>query len=102
MRKIMLTALVALSSLMALSFNAQAALICWDASGNTATWHVGDTVNPFNVLDDTGAYCLAYGNELAYLNANFTGLHGRKGNPVEGVKITTFTGDDAAFIIDNL
>lgn len=94
------TILVAL--LFASATTANAALQCDDQDGNSAFWRVGDSTNVFNSLG-TVTRCTAWDNELAYIKGNFTGLKGRKGNPIGAPgPIIVYVGDDAEFIVENL
>ena len=81
---------------------ANAALQCDDDDGNSVIWRIGDATD---VLDSLGTVtrCVAWDNELLYIERNFTGLRGRKGDPIAAPgPIITYVGDDAEFIVDNL
>ena len=83
--------------LLALSFNASAALSCGDSTGS-ATWSVGQTTLAFDALGvDNEVWCMAYGKELHYVQTNFPGIRWRS-----GASVMFWSGDDAAFIIENL
>jgi len=81
---------------------ANAALQCDDDTGSSAFWRVGDSPAVFDSLG-TVTRCIAWDNELAYIQRNFTGLKARKGNPIEAPgPIIVYVGDDAEFIVENL
>lgn len=88
--------------LLASATSANAALQCYDDDGNTATWRVGASPDVFGSLG-TVTRCIAWDNELAYIERNFTGLKTRKGAPIgEPGPIMVYVGDDAEFIVENL
>ncbi len=88
--------------LLASATSANAALQCYDEEGNTATWRVGASPDVFSGLG-TVTRCIAWDNELAYIEKNFTGLRMRKGTPIgEPGPIVVYVGDDAEFIVENL
>ena len=97
MKRTILAALLSASAT-----TANAALQCDDADGNSAFWRVGDSPAVFDSLG-TVTRCLAWDNELAYIQRNFVGLKARKGNPIGAPgPIIVYVGDDAEFIVENL
>jgi hypothetical protein len=88
--------------LFASATTADAALQCDDDAGNAVLWRIGDSAEAFDSLG-TVTSCMAWDNELAYIEQNFTGLRGRKGNPIGAPgPIVVYVGDDARFIVENL
>ncbi len=93
-------------ALLAASFPASAALVCAnDEYGDRAIWRVGDAANVLDQIDGSpsdAVWCWASGAELTYIKKNFTGLHGRNGTSLDGFTLTTWSGAEAVFILDNL
>jgi len=88
--------------LLASATTANAALQCEDEDGNSVIWRVGSSPDVFESLG-TVTRCIAWDNELLYIQRNFTGLKGRKGNPIGAPgPIVVYVGDDAEFIVANL
>jgi len=88
-------------ALLALSFPANAALICYiDSLGTNITWTVG---NKFYGAWTTPTYCYANGPELAYIQQHFSGLRMRTGLTIDGAQpLVAWFDDDADFIVNNL
>jgi len=93
-------------ALLAASFPASAALVCAnDEYGEHGVWRVGDAADVFDQIDSSpsdAVWCQASGAELTYIKRNFTGLHGRNGTSLDGFTLTTWSGAEAVFILDNL
>ena len=81
---------------------AEAALQCDDDAGNSVLWRIGDSAEVFDSLG-TVTSCMAWDNELAYIEKNFTGLRGRRGSPIGAPgPMVVYVGDDAHFIVENM
>lgn len=93
--------LLALAALLTLSLDASAALVCADDYGNRGQWYVGQNADVAlgAIADDSTAWCMATGAELAYIRSNFTGL---RQHTTKGLGVTIWQGEDAAFILGNL
>jgi hypothetical protein len=93
-------------ALLAASFPASAALVCAnDEYSETGVWRLGDAATVLDQIDSSpsdAVWCQASGAELAYIKKNFTGLHGRNGTSLDGFTLSTWSGADAVFIIENL
>jgi hypothetical protein len=93
-------------ALLAASFPASAALVCSnDEYSETGVWRVGDAATVLDQIDSIpsdAVWCQASGAELTYIKKNFTGLHGRNGTSLDGFTLSTWSGADAVFIIENL
>jgi hypothetical protein len=85
-----------LLGLLALNGSANAALDCFNDQGQDVTWTVGAIVPNFNTEPGVYVDCAANGNELLFIQENFTGIRYTKFGLVE------WTGDDATFIYQNL
>lgn len=94
MRKILLAVTLA-----AICTDANAVLQCANTDyGESGQWYVGQSRDVLNKVDVEGAiFCVATGAELAYVQKHFTGLRWRS-----GAGEVFWTGDDAAFILENL
>jgi hypothetical protein len=85
-----------LLGLLAFNGNANAALDCYNDQGQDVTWTVGQTVPNFNTEPGVYVDCAANGNELLFIQENFTGIRSARFSLVE------WTGEDATFIYQNL
>jgi hypothetical protein len=66
---------------------------------------MGDAADALDQIDGSpsdAVWCQASGAELAYIKKNFSGLHGRNGTSLDGLTVTTWSGPDAVFILENL
>jgi hypothetical protein len=92
--------------LLAASLPTSAALVCAnDEYGEHRVWRVGDAADVLDQIDGSpsdAVWCQASGAELAYIKKNFSGLHGRNGTSLDGLTVTTWSGAEAVFILDNL
>ena len=89
---------LALASALALAAPASAEFQCFGLpDGETYTWFVGQPVSDVAVLDPDTLYCYANGPELAVIANGFQNLH-----LVPGASVTSWHGEDAIFILDNL
>jgi hypothetical protein len=84
--------------LVLLSFNgnAYAVLDCYNDQGQNVSWTVGNVVPYLDMEPGVYVDCSANGNELLFIQQNFTGIRYAKSSMVE------WTGDDATFIYQNL
>jgi len=86
------------AALLAVSINANAALVCDGDNTNSVFWYVGQPTDAMHAIGfDTGIECFVTGTEVAYLQNHFTGL---RSHPKAGWVL--WSGDDAQFIVDNL
>jgi hypothetical protein len=88
-------------SLLALSMQANAALVCGnDTYSEHGQWYVGqDADAALGSIDTVGdVWCVASGAELSFIKQNFVGLRLHRNNETQ----EWWQGDDAVFIINNL
>jgi hypothetical protein len=85
-----------LLGLLAFNGNANAVLDCYNDQGQDVTWTVGASVPNFNTEPGVYVDCAANGNELLFIQENFTGIRYTRFSLVE------WTGEDATFIYQNL
>ena|SRR5271166_3970877 len=84
--------------LLTYSMHAHAVFQCFGLpDGETYTWSVGQPVSDVAVLDPDTLYCYADGAELSLIANGFQNLH-----LVPGASVTSWHGEDAIFILDNL
>ena len=89
---------IALAFALVLSAPASAEFQCFGLpDGEIYTWSVGQPVSDVGVLDPDTLYCYANGPELALIANGFQNLH-----LVPGASTTSWHGEDAMFIVDNL
>ncbi len=90
MKKLLLLVLLAFNG------NANAVLQCYNDQGQDVTWTVGETVPNFDTEPGVYVDCAANGNELLFIQQNFTGIRFAR------FRIVEWTGEDATFIYQNL
>ena len=100
--------LAAIAIAVAFAAPADARLFC---SNDTEylDWYVGQSEPNVDIVDAlldptfrADLWCYGSGYELAYVQANYPGVRQRVGKTAEGKRETYWSGDDAAFILDNL
>jgi hypothetical protein len=82
--------------LLCLNGTANAALECYNDQGQYFSWTIGEAVPYLDTEPGVYVACSAAGNELAFIQENFTGIRYAKFTDVE------WTGEDATFIYQNL
>ena len=82
--------------LLAFAGNANAVLECYNDQGQDFTWTMGEIVPDFNTEPGVYVDCSANGNELLFIQQNFTGIRYARFPMVE------WAGEDATFIYQNL
>ena len=66
--------------------------------GPPVTWNKGQPTDAIHALSfDTGVQCFATGDELRYIQSNFTGIRGRT-----NAGFINWYDEDALFIVGNL
>ena len=90
MKKLLLLVLLAFNG------NANAFLQCYNDQGQDVTWTVGEILPYLDTEPGVYVDCAANGNELLFIQKNFTGIRYARFNIVE------WTGEDATFIYQNL
>jgi hypothetical protein len=90
MKKLLLLVLLAFNG------NANAVLQCYNDQGQDVTWTLGEIVPYLNTEPGVFVDCAANGNELLFIQQNFTGIRSSRFRNVE------WTGEDAMFIYQNL
>ncbi|HEV2977819.1 MAG TPA: hypothetical protein VG425_09545 [Casimicrobiaceae bacterium] len=90
MKKLLLLVLLAFNG------NANAVLQCYNDQGQDVTWTVGEIVPNFDTEPGVFVDCSANGNELVFIQQNFTGIRYAR------FRIVEWTGEDATFIYQNL
>ena len=76
--------------------NANAVLDCYNDQGQNFSWTVGEVVPSFDTEPGVYVDCSATGNELLFIQQNFSGIRAARFATVE------WTGEDATFIYQNL
>ena len=76
--------------------NANAMLECYNDQGQDFTWSMGEVVPYLDTEPGVYVDCSADGNELLFIQQNFTGIRSTRFATVE------WTGEDATFVYQNL
>ena len=76
--------------------NANAVLQCYNDQGQNLTWTMGEVVPYLDTEPGVYVNCTADGNELLFIQHNFTGIRSSRFTSVE------WTGEDATFVYQNL
>lgn len=76
--------------------NANALLECYNDQGQNVSWTLGQVVPYLDTEPGVNVECFANGNELLFIQQNFTGIRYSKFSLIEWI------GDDAKFIYENL
>lgn len=93
-------------ALSALTFNANAVLVCSSTNDydppQVVSWYVGQPAPSINVGPEQYVVCAANGVELAFIGSAFADLPMRGSGNGRGSRVVIWRGEAATFLLDNL